>query len=202
MADPISIELPDRLVGPRVVVRPYRPEDAAPLFEAIEESRAHLQPWIPWANEYHAVDEARAFVARAQARWLLREELVAGIFDGATGRFLGGSGLHRIDWTLRVFEIGYWIRVSEQRRGYVRETVQILTRLAFDHLDAVRVEIRVDPRNERSLRIPEPLGFMREGTLRRCAPPAADEPASDRVIFAMIRDDYERAPWAARPGTG
>ena len=39
------------------------------------------------------------------------------------GRFLGSSGLHRIDWDVPKFEIGYWCRTSLARRGYITEAV-------------------------------------------------------------------------------
>ncbi len=129
-----------------------------------------------------------------RARWKLREDLVVGIFDRATGRYLGGSGLHRINWDLRIFEIGYFIRASEEGKGYIAETVQVLTRLAFDGLAASRVEVYVAPRNVRSVRVPERLGFVLEGTLRRYREGVDGHP-EDRHVFALIREDYLRLSW-------
>lgn len=188
------IELPEALPGSKVLLRPYRADDALPVWEAVVESRTHLAPWLPWVHQYRSPDDARAFVIRSQARWLLREDLTVGIFDRASGRYVGGSGLHQIDWELRTFEIGYWLRRTAQGYGFVSETVQLLTRLAFDRLRAHRVEIRVDPRNVRSRRVPERLSFVLEGTLRRCAPGDGEEP-TDRHIFALIREDYDQLDW-------
>ena len=61
---------------------------------------------------------------------------------GERGGLLGGTGLHRIDCELRRFEIGFWIRASAEGQGYVSEAVQAMTALAFDQLDARRVQIR------------------------------------------------------------
>lgn len=83
---------------------------------------------------------------------------------------------------------------SEDRKGYITETVQLLTRLAFDRLGASRVDIYVDPRNVRSRRVPERLGFVLEGTLRRFRAGVGGH-AEDRHVFALIRDDYLRLPW-------
>ena len=33
--------------------------------------------------------------------------------------FIGGTGLHRIDWAQRQFEIGYWCRSSRVGEGFV-----------------------------------------------------------------------------------
>jgi RimJ/RimL family protein N-acetyltransferase len=172
-------------------VRPFGPEDAVPLFEAVEESRPHLAPWLPWAHQHRTIDDARAFVRRAQALWLLREDLPVGVFERAGGRLLGGSGLHRIDWQLRSFEIGYWLRRSAEGHGYMIEAVGLLTRPAFEQLGANRVEIRMDPANVRSQHVAERAGYVHEGTLRRCAPGPNDVP-TDRRVYALIPDDYRR----------
>jgi RimJ/RimL family protein N-acetyltransferase len=108
---------------------------------------------------------------------------------------LGGSGLARIDWTIRRFEIGYWLRESAVGFGYVSETVQLLTCLAFDRLEASRVEIRMDVRNTRSRAVPERLGFVYEGRLRRALPDVKARPR-DVDVFALIHEDYERLPWS------
>jgi hypothetical protein len=115
--DPVMIDVPEELDGPRVRLRPLRADDALAVWEAIEESRAHLAPWVSWVHDLHSLDDQRATIARLWARWVLRESLTVGIFDRATGRYLGGSGLHRIDWSVRAFEIGYWIRATAQGRG-------------------------------------------------------------------------------------
>ncbi len=193
---PTLVEVPDELLGERVIVRGYREEDAPDLWAAVDESRGGpLGDWMPWVKEYRAPEDALATIRRIRARWLLREDLVTAIFDRVTGRFVGGSGLSRIDWTIRKFEIGYWLRTSAIGHGYVTETVQLLTRLAFDRLEANRVEIRMDVRNTPSRAVPGAAGLC----LRR--PHAA---RSARHSFAGGRyrrirvdplEDYERLPW-------
>jgi RimJ/RimL family protein N-acetyltransferase len=191
----VLVDLPDELVSPRIVVRPLGDDDAPGLWEAIEESRGTLGDWMPWVDDYRSPDDALAFARRSRAKWVTREELGVGIFDRQTGRLLGGSGLARIDWTIRRFEIGYWLRESAVGFGYVSETVQLLTCLAFDRLEASRVEIRMDVRNTRSRAVPERLGFVYEGRLRRALPDVKSRPR-DVDVFALIHEDYERLPWS------
>jgi len=188
------IEIPDEVCGPRVLLRPLRPEDAPAVWDAVEESRRHLAPWMPWVHDLRSADDERAVIDRMRASWTRREDLTVGIFDRTTGRYLGGSGLHRINWALRIFEIGYWVRATAEGRGYVTEAVQLLACLAFDRLEANRVEIYVDPQNVRSRRVPERLGFVLEGTLRRFRAGSDGRP-QDRQVFALIREDYLRLAW-------
>ena len=104
--DPVLIPLPATLDGERVRLRPFREGDAAALWAAIEESRAHLAPWLPWVHTYTGPDDARAYIARAQARFLLREVELTFVIEARDGRFLGACGLRPLDWGLRQFEIG------------------------------------------------------------------------------------------------
>lgn len=132
------------------------------------------------------------------AQWLTREALMVGIWDRATGRYLGGSGLHRIDWAVPAFEIGYWLRTSAWGQGYVSETVRVLCRFAFETLHANRVEIRCDGGNERSLAVPRRLGFAQEATLRNETRDSSDN-LRDTVIFAMTPADYAQAKLTWQP---
>ena len=115
--DPILIDLPEALVGERVLLRPYRANDAPALWEAIDESRAHRGPWMPWVSGYTGCDDARRSIARTQAHWLLRDGELTFAIHARGGRFLGACGLKPVDWSLRTFEIGYWLRASAQPRA-------------------------------------------------------------------------------------
>lgn len=183
-----QIPLFDELRGERVIVRPYRLEDAPALHEAVAESRDHLRPWLPFADQHQSVEESREFITRATAQWLLREGMAAALFDATTGRFVGGSGIHPRDWDARIFEIGYWTRVSEQGRGYITEAVRLLTDFAFDHLAANRVFIRCNARNTRSAAVAERLGFVREALLRN-ERRALDGGLRDTLVYALIPSD-------------
>jgi len=163
--EPILIDLPDELVGERIQLRPYRAGDGAQLYAAVNESREHVRLWLPWWDGHQTPEESEALVRRFDAKWRLREDLGVGIFDKETGRFLGGAGLHRIDWTIRRFEIGYWIRKSEEGKGYVTEAVRLLCELCFGKLEANRVFIRCASTNVRSAAVPNRLGFKLEGRL-------------------------------------
>ena len=178
----------EELRGERVLVRPYRPEDAEALFEAVMESREHILAWMPWAAQYEVLDDARNFIARIQSAWTLRDDLTVGLWDVASGRYVGGSGLHPRDWDVPVFEIGYWVRVTDEGRGYVTEAVKLLADYAFDTYGARRVFIRCDARNERSAAVARRLGFVQEARLRNAAI-GADGAVRDTLVFSLIPSD-------------
>jgi RimJ/RimL family protein N-acetyltransferase len=189
--DPILRDLPAEILGPRVLVRPYRSGDGAALFEAVAESREHLRRWMPWVNAHQQGEDSEAWARRAGARWLGREEFFCGIWERETGRYLGSSGLDPRDWDVPTFEVGYWLRQSAEGHGYVSETVRLLTRLAFETLGANRLFLRCDALNDRSAAVARRLGFVYEGTHRR---DSRDPSGSlrDTQFFALLPEDYAR----------
>ncbi len=180
----------EELCGERLIVRPYRLEDAEGLREAVEESREHIRPWLPFADAHQTLEESRDWINQQRANAILRKTINCGLFAIGSGRFLGGLGIMPRDWEIRYFEIGYWLRKSATGRGYMREAVAVMTRLAFDTLGANRVMIRCDARNERSRRVAEGCGFVFEGCHRRDSL-AVDGTLRDTRFFSLIREEYE-----------
>jgi len=178
-------DVPDQLATERLILRSARGNDAATLNAAVCESLAELRPYMPWAQTAPSLARSDADCRRMQAKFLLREDLPMFMFeraaDGGEGDFVGGTGLHRIDWTVRRFELGYWCRTSHQGRGFVTEAAQALTRFAFERLQARRVEVRMDDTNERSWQVAERAGFALEGVLRSDALNPQGEPRDTRV---------------------
>ena len=111
--------------------------------------------------------------------------------DKETGEFIGGTGLHRFDWSVPRFEIGYWVRTRYAHKGYITEVVNGLTRLAFETLLAERVEIRMDDRNAASWRVAERAHFQLEGILRNHTRDVQGA-LRDTRVYSMIRDEWER----------
>jgi RimJ/RimL family protein N-acetyltransferase len=189
MTDPLLFDIPERLDGERTVLLAPRAGMGAEMAVVITQSLSHLRPWMIWAQQAPTAESAEMVVRRMQADFITRRDLCFHLHarraDGSPGRLLGGTGLHRIDWELRKFEIGYWIRPDASGRGHVGEAVRLLTALAFDRLAARRVEIRCDERNARSRVVAERAGFALEGVLR-CDALGVDGSPRDTAVYARI----------------
>jgi len=187
--DPPLIDIPERLEGERVVLLAPRAGLGAELAVVVAQSLSHLRPWMVWAQEAPTAESAELVVRRMQAEFIARRDLAWQLYarraDGSPGRLLGGTGLHRIDWAVRKFEVGYWIRPEAAGQGHVSEAVRLLVALAFERLAAGRVEIRCDTRNVRSRAVAERCGFELEGVLRRDAL-GVDGTARDTAVYARI----------------
>ena len=185
---------PYRILTERLVVRCWEPRDAPLLKEAIDSSLEHLRPWMPWAkHEPQTLPQKVELLRGFRGRFDLGEDFVYGIFDSGEEQVVGGTGLHRRHDD-HALEIGYWIRSSRGGEGLATEASAALTRVAFEVSGVDRVEIRTDPANERSRRVPEKLGFVEEARLRRRL--HHPEPR-DVVVYTVFRDDFPSTPAAS-----
>lgn len=182
--DRIKASVPEEIRTERLVLRAPHPDHAVEINAAVRESIEELRPWMPWASSTPTLEESRAHQVSARTAFLAREDLPLILFRG--DRIVGGSGLHRIDWTVPKFETGYWVRSSEARQGYVTEAVAAIAELAFEVLGARRLEIRASTLNRRSLAVPMRLGFTLEGVLRQDAR-HMDGSLRDTAVYAKVR---------------
>src|SRR5262249_10600577 len=136
--------------------RRYEPGDLDPLWAAVEESRDHLRPFMPWADEARA--DLAAFVTEAVQQWAGGSDRNFVIADAATGEQLGGCGLHaRLG--AAALEIGYWLRADATGRGIVTAAARALTAAAMASDGVTRVEIHCDEANVRSAAVARRLGY-------------------------------------------
>jgi RimJ/RimL family protein N-acetyltransferase len=182
---------PYRIETERLVIRCYEPPDAPLMKEAIDSSLEHLRPWMPWArDEPQTLEEKTDLIKSFRSDFDTNENFAYGIFSADEREQLGGTGLHpRIG--PRGLEIGYFIRASAIRQGFVTESTAALTRCGFEVCGADRIEIRIEPSNQASFGVPRKLGFLEEVTLRRRLPAPQGEPLRDVTIFTMFREDFD-----------
>lgn len=140
-----------------MLVRRWQPDDAEALTRAVEESRSHLVPWLPWAGVPLTADERRELIAGWERDWEQGGDVIYGIF--LDGQVAGGGGLHH-----RIgpggLEIGYWIGVEFQGLGLATRFARAATAAAFAIPEIDRVEIHHDQANTRSGLVPERLGYV------------------------------------------
>lgn len=185
----LLLDIPDHLETKRLLIRTPRAGDGQALYDAVSESVEHLKPWMPWAHSPVTLENEEALARRAHASFLAREDMMLLLFEKRSNKLIGGSGLHRFDWNVPRFELGYWVRVGYQGAGYISEAVNGITRFAFEILSAERVEIHMDDRNIRSWRVAERCNFKLEGTLRHYARDVNGDLRNTR-IYSKIRSEW------------
>jgi RimJ/RimL family protein N-acetyltransferase len=195
---PERFAIPDVIETERLVIRSPMPGDGVAVNEAILETWEALHHWMPWARERPSVEETEELARRSRTNFVNRIDLPMFMFLREQPTVaVGGTGLHRMDWAVPRFEIGYWVRRSFEGKGYVSEAVRALTRLAFGTLGAQRVEIHFSHRNLRSQRVAERCGFILEGRLRNQRREPTGE-LRDTLVYALLPIDPAASAILAR----
>jgi RimJ/RimL family protein N-acetyltransferase len=183
--DPMSVDVPEEILSDRLALRAPHPDYAEAVRAAVIESLPELRVFMPWAQQEPTLEFQREWSAESRKRFMARSELNYMLFERDGGALVGACGVPGLDWSIPKFEIGYWVRSSRARRGYITEAVGALTRVAFEQLGARRVEIRMSSQNLRSSLVAQRLGFKLEGVLRHDGR-HPDGTIRDTLVFARI----------------
>jgi RimJ/RimL family protein N-acetyltransferase len=169
----------------RLVLRRHRREDVDDVcaYAGDDESAR----WVPsLAAPYRAEDARRWIEQGAPAEWAAGGAQFA-VVEHASGRVVGGIGLHHVHRVSGVAEVGYVIGPGARGRGYATEAVVAVATWAFRN-GIARLELMTDPANTTSQRVALAAGFTREG-VRRSAGRARDGSRTDQVAWARLPDD-------------
>jgi RimJ/RimL family protein N-acetyltransferase len=171
--------------GGAVALRRLVAQDVPDLF-AVFSDPAVMRYWdgAPMAS----MAEAQDYLAEIDEGFRTRVLFQWGIALPPDGRIIGTCTLLRLAAAHGRGEIGFAVGKGYWGRGYGTAAVSALIHFAFGELALHRLEADVDPRNERSLRLLERLGFTREGYLRERY--AVGGELQDSVILGLLRREW------------
>lgn len=169
-------------------LRLWEDSDDEELAQLVDANRRRLARWMPWAAE-NTIEDTRDYLRRSRREWAARQSLqTALVRDGAIA---GAVGLNRLDWFHRQTEIGYWVDAGSEGRGLITAATRALIDHCFGALKLHRIEIKAATDNTRSQRVPERLGFTREGTVRGAE--RIGDRYLDLVIFGLLAPEWAPA---------
>ena len=135
-------------------------------YEAALESVAETFPWMEWCHPGLTRTELSDFLVSLDQAWQQDKAYTFSMFDGKTGTYLGAGGVNRIDRTIQMGNLHYWVRTSGVGKGVATNAAKQFAAFAFRDLGLQRIEIVVPAGNLLSARVAEKLGAVREGVLR------------------------------------
>jgi ribosomal-protein-serine acetyltransferase len=175
------------IVHQGLVLRPLESADAEHFAEAARESAATVGRWMSWCHEAFTVEDGRAWIAMCNAGRVDGASHECGIFDEATGAFLGGAGLNHFNTDHNFCNLGYWVRQSAQRRGVATRAAMALARFGFEQLGLARIEIVTAEGNDASSAVALKVGATFE-CLARHRLVVHEKPVTARV-YSLIPSD-------------
>lgn len=177
-------------VGSRVYLRRPRPADASLFVAAVKASAPLHRKWIqaPLTRARFAA-YVRRYAGPASRRAATATHvglLVCRIDDDAPVGVFNLSEMVRSAFNCAY--VGYYAFAPYAGHGYMAEGLELTLRLAFRTLCLHRVEINIQPTNERSIALVRRAGLTREGFSRRYVKIAGRW--RDHERWAMLVEDW------------
>jgi ribosomal-protein-serine acetyltransferase len=174
-------------VDEEIVLKILEMDDAAALFDLVENNRSYLRKWVPWVDTNATIEQSKAFIQSTREQYEQNLGFQCGVWFH--NQLVGVIGFQRIDWMNRNVEIGYWINAEHQGFGIVTKSCQTLVDYAFNEYQLNRVQIRCATGNKKSCAIIERLGFMKEGITRQAE--FLYDHYVDLFIYGMTADEWK-----------
>ena len=180
--DPIEFALPT--ANPAVSLALQQPHHARAVFALIDAERDRLGRWLRFVGRMRSRRDARGFVRRG---WdgMAGEDRVQTVIllDGAVVGGIYCGGMAGVD---RRGAIGYWLSQQAEGRGVMSAALRALCGHVWSAWPrVVRLQLRVSPENERSVKLAGACGFACEGRLRLDYRVAGV--AGDSLLFGLPR---------------
>jgi ribosomal-protein-alanine N-acetyltransferase len=173
------------LTTSRLRLRPLHAGDEKALFAIFSDPRV-MTYWshVPWTS----VEPAQQMIAADALSMDAGTHVRLGIEIRAARSMVGTCSLFNLNAQCRRAELGYALGADAWGQGLMHEALTALLDHAFGKLGLNRIEADVDPRNRRSTRTLERLGFAREGHLRERW--IVDGEVMDSDLHGLLRREW------------
>jgi ribosomal-protein-serine acetyltransferase len=172
-------------IGEEIELALIEHRHARELFELIEANRAHLRPWMNWAEQRRTQVDVANYIATSLKQFALSQGIHAGIWE--KGKLCGMINCFPIDLINRATFLEYWLGASYQGKGIATASCRAIIDYAFGTVGLHRLTIHCAPDNRRSRAIPERLGFTFEGIARDAE--WLHDHFVNHAVYGLIRGD-------------
>jgi ribosomal-protein-alanine N-acetyltransferase len=182
-----------RLEDAPTAIRPTEPSDAREQLGLRLANRDHTGPWDPLRDEsFYTEAGQRLELDLDQRSWAAGNAYAFAVLDiEGRERIIGRVALSNVvrgPWQNAT--LGYWIDKDAGGRGHASRAVRLALQFAFEHAGLHRVQPAIIPRNIRSVRVAEKVGFRLEGRALRYL--KINGVWEDHDVYALTVEDWDR----------
>jgi len=181
-----------RLEDLPTAIRPTEPSDAREQLGLRLANREHTGPWDPLRDEsFYTEAGQRLELDLDQRSWAAGNAYAFAVLDAeGRDRIIGRVALSNIvrgPWQNAT--LGYWIDRDAGGHGHATRAVRLALQFAFEHAGLHRVQPAIIPRNIRSVRVAEKVGFRLEGRALRYL--KINGVWEDHDVYALTVEDWD-----------
>ncbi|PLX17598.1 MAG: GNAT family N-acetyltransferase [Marinilabiliales bacterium] len=170
----------------RLVLRTISIHDTEAILKYRSDDNANkYQGWIP-----NSIEDVFEFINKRVVPEINQpntwHQLV--IIQKDSNEIIGDIGIHFMDQEGLQVEVGFTLDKNHQGKGYATESIQKVIGYLFNILNKHRVVASVDPRNKKSIRLLERLGFRKEAHFKKSL--LMNGVWVDDIIYAILKEEW------------
>ncbi|MBL7703286.1 MAG: GNAT family N-acetyltransferase [Ferruginibacter sp.] len=159
---------------------------AESLYNLVNANRSYLREWLPWVDNMQSVANFTWYINDTKRRAEAKTDFGFAII--IEKNIVGRIGLHHINQTNKIAEIGYWLASGKQGSGIITKCCRAIINYGFTQLGLNRIEIKCGTGNDKSRAIAEKLQFKQEGILRKAE--LLNGKFIDLYLYSLLREEW------------
>lgn len=189
--NPLLINPPSLIQTERLLLRSYQIGDESWYYSMSQRNKSHLARYESDnpVMKINSEEDAEMVIHGFVDSWSAHKAFFMGGFQKDTLEFVAQIYIGVVNWALPEFEVGYFADANQSGKGYVTEAAKGAIRFIFEHLGAHRIRLECDDTNERSFRVAERCGMIREGHMRENHR-HADGSITGTLHYGLLRSEY------------
>ncbi len=175
----------------RLYLRILKPNYGRPVLEYYKRNYGFLKEWDPKHDkEFYTLSYQKNTLRNEYYMFKNKRHVKLWIFKKENNKIIGNVCFSNIIMgNFKSCFLSYKLDKDEINKGYITEAISKAVKIMFDEYGLHRIEVNIVPRNVRSLKVMEKLGFEREGFSRRYL--EINGVWEDHIHFAAYNDDDE-----------
>jgi len=170
----------------RLIMRPIKAEDAEAMFGYRSNATINqFQGWIP-----ETIADVREFIQDKICTVIDQPDswFQLAIIRKDNGELIGDIGIHFLESESLQVEIGFTLDCNQHGNGFATEALTEILNFLFRKLNKHRVIASIDPRNEKSIRVVEWIGMLKEAHFRKSL--WIKNEWVDDLVYAILKEDW------------
>lgn len=146
----------------------------------------------PLLRRFHASrpateQEVHDWLAQVEPARLRGDRVELAVTDPEGSQILGAVTLWSVNRRHRNAMANYWVAADARGLGVATRALRLLAQWSFEQLGLARLQLFIDPENDRSRAVAERCGFVHEGTLRPHG--ERDGQRHDSLVYGLLPSD-------------
>lgn len=170
----------------RLILRPWKENDVKDLQEGL--NNLEVSKWLAFVPYPYTLEDAKKFITSA----FNSNNYEFAIVLKSENKVIGGTSLANINEEDKSASGGIWISQKYWGKGYGKEAFGKRVEFAFNDLNLEKLQNGYFKGNEKSLKMQESLGYVKNGIIKNKYVSKATGKVEDEYVTLLLKENWIR----------